>query len=236
MVPQPAQRTPASAILRELALSPGSLSAAQLAGLLDPALRPPVADLRAFPRKHDNTVFQQVRPGGFRARISLPAASLNRAPASLPALNQRSARRGRRPRTGTVPPARPPQRPLARLEVRSANRSRSRATSGGQDAHAAGPRTAASCPCSPPPPPLPGPAGDRLRIGPAARHSCAAWRQNCSFSSPSEAPSRIPATSASRSARPAASSRSAATAAPCSAAVSSRHRACASPCRAVPPR
>jgi len=37
---------------------------------------------------------------------------------------------------------------LARLEVRSANRSRSRATSGGQDAHAAGPRTAASWPQS----------------------------------------------------------------------------------------
>ena len=75
MVPQPAQRTPASAILRELALSPGSLSAAQLAGLLDPALRPPVADLRAFLRKHDNTVFQQVRRGGFvlGSHYQLPA-------------------------------------------------------------------------------------------------------------------------------------------------------------------
>ena len=60
MVPQPAQRTPASAILRELALSPGSLSAAQLAGLLDPALRPPVADLRAFLRKHDNTLMRHM--------------------------------------------------------------------------------------------------------------------------------------------------------------------------------
>ena len=65
MVPQPEHKTPAAAILRELALSPESLSAAQLAGLLDPALRPSVADLRAFLRTHDNTMFQQVRRGGF---------------------------------------------------------------------------------------------------------------------------------------------------------------------------
>jgi len=65
MVPQPEHKTPAAAILRELALSPESLSAAQLAGLLDPALRPSLADLRAFLRTHDNTVFQQVRRGGF---------------------------------------------------------------------------------------------------------------------------------------------------------------------------
>jgi len=65
MVPRPGRRTPASAILRELALSPESLSAAQLAELLDPALRPSVADLRAFLRAHDKTMFEQVRWGGF---------------------------------------------------------------------------------------------------------------------------------------------------------------------------
>ena len=65
MVPRPGRRTPASAILRELALSPESLSAAQLAELIDPATRPPVASLRAFLRAHDSTVFRQVRRGGF---------------------------------------------------------------------------------------------------------------------------------------------------------------------------
>jgi hypothetical protein len=65
LVPKPGHRTPVSAILRELALSPGSLSAAQLAELLDPAARPPVASLRAFLRAHDTTVFRQVRRGGF---------------------------------------------------------------------------------------------------------------------------------------------------------------------------
>jgi hypothetical protein len=65
MVPKPEDRTPVSAILRELALSPESLSAAQLAELLDPSVRPSVADIRAFLRAHDNMVFQQVRRGGF---------------------------------------------------------------------------------------------------------------------------------------------------------------------------
>jgi len=40
MVPSPEDRTPTSAILRELALSAESLSAAQLAELLDPSVRP----------------------------------------------------------------------------------------------------------------------------------------------------------------------------------------------------
>ena len=65
MVPRPEQRTPVSAILRELALSPDSLSAQQLADLLDPSVRPSVADLRSFLRSHDTTVFGQVRRGGF---------------------------------------------------------------------------------------------------------------------------------------------------------------------------
>lgn len=65
LVPRSAQRTPAAAILRELALAPESLSAAQLAELLDPALRPSVADLRVFLRAHDSTVFNQVRRDGF---------------------------------------------------------------------------------------------------------------------------------------------------------------------------
>jgi hypothetical protein len=65
MIPQLEQRTPASAILRELALADESLSAAQLAELVDPSVRPPVADLRAFLREHDTTVFSQVRRGGF---------------------------------------------------------------------------------------------------------------------------------------------------------------------------
>jgi hypothetical protein len=65
MVPKPENRTPVSAILRELALSPKSLSAAQLAELLDPTVRLSVADIRAILRAHDNEVFQQVRRGGF---------------------------------------------------------------------------------------------------------------------------------------------------------------------------
>jgi hypothetical protein len=65
VVPKPEQQTPAAAILRELALSSESLSAQQLAELLAPAVRPSVANLRAFLRAHDATVFEQVRRGGF---------------------------------------------------------------------------------------------------------------------------------------------------------------------------
>jgi hypothetical protein len=65
VVPKPGARTSASAILRELALSPESLSAAQLAELLDPSVRLPVADIRAFLRENDNATFHQVRRGGF---------------------------------------------------------------------------------------------------------------------------------------------------------------------------
>jgi hypothetical protein len=74
MVPKPQDRTSVSAIMRELALAPESLSAAQLAPLVDLRLRPSVADLRAFLRAHDNAVFQQVRRGGFvlGAQYELP--------------------------------------------------------------------------------------------------------------------------------------------------------------------
>ena len=65
VVPRPEPRSTTSAVLRELALSAESLSAQQLAELLDPQLRPPVADLRAWLREHDGTVFKQVRRGGF---------------------------------------------------------------------------------------------------------------------------------------------------------------------------
>jgi len=64
-VPKPERRSTLSAILREMAMSPESLSAEQLAGLIAPPLRPKVADLRAFLQKYDKTVFEQVRRGGF---------------------------------------------------------------------------------------------------------------------------------------------------------------------------
>jgi hypothetical protein len=64
LVPRPEKRSTASAILRELARSPESLSVQQLADQLDASVRPPVADLRAYLRAND-TVFAQVRRGGF---------------------------------------------------------------------------------------------------------------------------------------------------------------------------
>jgi hypothetical protein len=65
VVPGPESRSPAAAILRELALSDESLSAQQLAELLDEPVRPPVASLRAFLRTNSETVFAEVRRGGF---------------------------------------------------------------------------------------------------------------------------------------------------------------------------
>jgi hypothetical protein len=65
VVPGPGERSVVSAVLRELALCPESLSAQQLAELLAPRARPLVTDLRAFLRTHDATVFTQVRHGGF---------------------------------------------------------------------------------------------------------------------------------------------------------------------------
>jgi hypothetical protein len=74
LVPRPEQRSTASAILRELALSSESLSAQQLAELLDPPVRPSVTDLRAWLRYYDGTLVRQVRRGGFAlgAHYELP--------------------------------------------------------------------------------------------------------------------------------------------------------------------
>jgi hypothetical protein len=66
-------------------------------------------------------------------------------------------------------------------------------------------------------------AGIADSSAPAWRHSRAACLASGSSSSPSDVPSRTPVTSASRSARPPASSRSAATAAVSSSSVSCRH-------------
>ena len=82
-----------------------------------------------------------------------------------------------------------------------------------------------------PAPPLLYPRRDRLRVGPGLPAQPAAWRTSGSSSSPSDVPSRTPATSASRSVGPPASSRSTATAAVSSSLPSSRHRA---RCRASP--
>ena len=65
VVPSPEQRTPGSAILRELATSEESLSAEQLADLLDPPLSLSVTDIRAYLRANDKTLFAQVRRGSF---------------------------------------------------------------------------------------------------------------------------------------------------------------------------
>ena len=73
--------------------------------------------------------------------------------------------------------------------------------------------------------------GMRASSAPASRHKAAAWRASGSSFRPADAPSKMPHTWASRSARPAARSRSSLTAAACSSPVRSRHRAW---CRAVP--
>ncbi len=75
LVSKPEQRSTASAILRELAVAPESLSAQQLAELLDPQLRPRVADLRAYLRGNE-ALFARVRRGGFELgrNYALPEA------------------------------------------------------------------------------------------------------------------------------------------------------------------
>jgi hypothetical protein len=64
LVPRPAQRSVTSAILRELAVAPGALSAQQLADQLPQELRPSVTGLRDFLRAND-AMFDQVRRGGY---------------------------------------------------------------------------------------------------------------------------------------------------------------------------
>ena len=70
LVPRPAQRSATSAILRELAMAPGSLSAQQIADQLPQSVRPRITDLRAFLRAND-AMFDQVRRGGYEARPAL---------------------------------------------------------------------------------------------------------------------------------------------------------------------
>ena len=51
--------------MRELVMSPHSLSAAQIAELLNPCIRPSATQVRAFLRAYDNMMFEQVRQGGY---------------------------------------------------------------------------------------------------------------------------------------------------------------------------
>src|SRR5260370_336872 len=76
----PQHPTPVSAMLRELAMSEESLSGQQLGDLLDPSLRRPVAEIRAYLRANDKTLFAQVRGGGFLLghHYTLPESSLHR--------------------------------------------------------------------------------------------------------------------------------------------------------------
>jgi hypothetical protein len=77
VVAGPADRSPASAVVRELALSEHSLSAQQLADRLDESARPPVAGLRGYLRANDNALVYQVRRGGFALgtfyKLNMPA-------------------------------------------------------------------------------------------------------------------------------------------------------------------
>jgi hypothetical protein len=87
LVPRPEWRGRASAILRELAVAPESLSALQLADLLDVSVRPKVTDLRALLRANDS-MFGQVRRGASSsafATSSDPAITPGVAVAARPA-------------------------------------------------------------------------------------------------------------------------------------------------------
>lgn len=65
VVPGPPSRTPEIAAVRALAAAEESLSAQQLAELLDESVRPPVAQLRAYLRANNETMVYEVRRGGF---------------------------------------------------------------------------------------------------------------------------------------------------------------------------
>lgn len=64
LVPRPEHRSATSAVLRELAGATESLSAQQIADLLDPSVRPAVPQIRAFLRGNSE-IFDQVRRGGY---------------------------------------------------------------------------------------------------------------------------------------------------------------------------
>lgn len=65
VVPGSLSRTPEMAAMRALAMAEESLSAEQLAELLDDSVRPPVAQLRAYLRANNKTMVYEVRRGGF---------------------------------------------------------------------------------------------------------------------------------------------------------------------------
>ncbi|MFI5496807.1 hypothetical protein [Actinoplanes sp. NPDC051859] len=64
-VPAPGIRSAEAAIIRSLANSPEPLSACRLFEIADPRPDLPVAGIRAFLRKNDQTLFNQVRRGSF---------------------------------------------------------------------------------------------------------------------------------------------------------------------------
>ena len=100
MVPKPEQQDPGFGDhCASWRCRPESLSAAQLAELLDPTVRQSVADIRAFLRAHQDAVFQAGAPRWLRAGSALRAAQLksrfdkSESPVGL-ALRARGRRRG----------------------------------------------------------------------------------------------------------------------------------------------
>jgi hypothetical protein len=61
----PIQRTVASAVLRQLATALESMSAQQICDAVPDEFRPSVADLRAFLHANKQSLFAEVRRGGF---------------------------------------------------------------------------------------------------------------------------------------------------------------------------
>lgn len=82
VVPRPANRTPAAAVLRMLATADDSMSAQQLYEALDPSVRPAVAPLRAWLHGNKTTVFKEARRGSFQLgrRYALTQPLTSRAP------------------------------------------------------------------------------------------------------------------------------------------------------------
>ena len=65
LVPGPEKQTPASAVLRHLALAESSMSAQQLCDVLDNSVRPKVLDLRAFLHNSKPDIVREARRGSF---------------------------------------------------------------------------------------------------------------------------------------------------------------------------